>query len=98
VVLGVPFFIKAARMAWCSTWASLLHTWNVARGFTADTRVRTPLSSSKDLSFAPAGFDVGPVLRTLAEPAAETSAPAVETQRTGYSLLTRTTAAPGLVE
>jgi hypothetical protein len=93
-VLGVPFFSKLARVVWCSTWASLLHTWNVARGFEADTLERT-LRFSQHLSFDPLGAPgevAEPVLRRLA------AEDPTDTQRTGYSLLTQTTAAPGLSE
>jgi hypothetical protein len=47
VVLGIPFFFKAARIAWCTVWSSLLHTWNVARGFSDDTIERLPFTTAK---------------------------------------------------
>jgi hypothetical protein len=52
VVVGAPFFFKAGRMAWCAAWASLLYTWNVARGFTRDSLER-PLLLPTSLLFFP---------------------------------------------
>jgi hypothetical protein len=50
VVVGLPFFFKLARTAWCAVWSSLLYTWNVARGFQDDTAER-PLISGTRLYF-----------------------------------------------
>jgi len=41
-VLGLPFPDRTGRLAWCVFWSDILVTWNVAKGFGADTGMRRP--------------------------------------------------------
>ena len=86
VVLGVPFFNKVNRLAWCAVWRSLLHTWNVARGFAADTKERPePVELDEPSLPSKNAARLVPITKKILSEIYD------DVQHTGYELLSTTT-------
>jgi hypothetical protein len=97
LVVGPPFFFKAARMAWCAAWSSLLHTWSVARGFAEDNLERAPPLPADKLCFDALDPELGSAPDLLVQAQAAIGAHNDCLQKTGYTLLTKTEFEDGLL-